>query len=164
MIGGAGTLAYFGVSEIWNLGGKMPFWAEKGMCWGAVLFGLMAVAAFAGGGGVLLWIVFLTMPVRVQVHEHGFVHRLGAKRDLVAWSDIAAIKEIVLYERLPLLKGPAQLLLPKVSSRSYAISCHDGKSFNYDVNSFKKVDHLGEILRKVSDDGEIPWTIEEIDG
>jgi hypothetical protein len=100
---------------------------------------------------------------RVFLHENGLAQRSGANQDLVLWSDVVTMKEIVLYERPPLLVGAAQYLLPKFASRTYAVWCRDDRKFGFSVHSIKNVDRLGEMLRQVSLDRGIPWMVQEID-
>ena len=66
-----------------------------------------------------------------------------------------------MYERPPVLKGPAQLLLPKVLSKSYVVTRKDEKEFQFDGNSIRGHDKLAEMIGAETVDRGVAWTIVE---
>ena len=88
---------------------------------------------------------------------NGFRYRRWGEDTEIAWTTVALIREIILYERPPILKGPASLLLPKIASKSYLVTTSDGQKFCFDGNSVAKIKRLGEMLHERAMALELPW-------
>jgi hypothetical protein len=144
----------------WN----MPFYAEKGMCWFAFIFmnALGACLCLLCPAG-LYWMTLLAKR-GVSFRSEGLLYRDSAQMLAMFWEDIAAIKEIHLYERPPILKGPAKLALPKMKSKSYLVITSAGTEIGFDGNTVDRIHLLGDVLRKEATSRHIPWTIEEVQG
>jgi hypothetical protein len=117
---------------------------------------VLALLAFSFTG-ISLWFVVHLSGHRVYLCEHGFYSREGAKWSVFAWDEITVVEETRMKESVPLLKGPAKLLLPKLHSRKYIVKRRDGQKFSFDRNSIAKIDELAEPLRAVAEVRGIPW-------
>lgn len=161
LLGGGLTLVGFIVREIYRSGGNLPVDTKKGMSWLAVGIGSLL------GGGLVVGGVFLARYVRwllsheVDLCEEGFRYRQGKGCEEIPWSGVASVRQIVLYQRPPLLKGPAKLLLPEMASKSYVVTTKDGKDFSFDGDSVKNIKRFGKLLREQVDRAGVPWEVVE---
>jgi hypothetical protein len=146
---------------VYLAGGQLPADAKQGWSWIAVIVGSFAAIMAVIGGALLLQIARWLLAHEVEVCENGFRYREGKSCDEVGWSTIAAIRETVLYERPPLLKWPAKLLLPKLASTSYTVTTQDGREFGFSGDSINRIKRLGKCLRDQAERTGIPWEIVE---
>jgi hypothetical protein len=80
----------------------------------------------------------------------------------VLWPEVAVIRETLLYERPPILHGPARKLLPEMASKSYLLYTYEGEKFPFDGNSVKDIRRFGEALRAIAKREFLDWeTVEE---
>ena len=159
--GGLAILGFIG-REVYLAGGNLPFYAKKGMCWLAVGLGSLCAVALIFGGGFLAWLVRWRLAHDVEMYENGFRYRASKNSEEITWDAVASIRETILYERPPVLKGPAKLLLPKVASKSYTVITISGKEYRFDGNSIKQIQRFGEMLREQAQIAGLTWeTVEE---
>jgi hypothetical protein len=159
---GAGVVGLtFVWREVYLAGGDLPLHVQKGMGWSTVALGSVLAAGAIVGGIVLARYSRWLLSHGVDVCADGFCYRVGASGDNVRWSEVASIRETVLYERPPLLKGAAKLLLPKMKSRSFLVTTKAGKDYSFDGNSVKGINRFAELLRKQADRFTLPWDIVE---
>ena len=155
----ASVLIYLAYREFyWN----MPMFADKGMCWFAFL-GMNALGiGFFAGGGFLLYLVKTIAGRSISIRQLGLLYREPGRAIPAFWEDIELVKEIHLLERPPVLKGPAQLLLPKLKSISYIVFTHEGTYMTFDGNTVNNLAPLGEALAREVKSRDIEWIIEEV--
>jgi hypothetical protein len=154
-----GGLALLGsiIREVYLAGGHLPAAAKEGMSW------------LVAGAGSVLGIVLVVSGVcfacffwwltshEVELCENGFRYREGKNWEEVPWTTIALIRETVRYERPPLLKGPAKLLLPRLADKSYMVITKDGKEFGFTEESIKRLSRFGELLRERTALAGVSW-------
>jgi hypothetical protein len=161
LIGAGGAGVYFPVKGVIESRGNLPFWVEKGWCWGAVgLCMALAIGAIVGGVALILWMRSL-VSLRVRVGSHGLSVTRKDETRVIAWPDIVSVQETHLYERAPLLKGVAKYALPKVLSKSFMLTTKDGEPFGFDGNTIKGHTMLADVIKKETDRRGIPWEIVE---
>jgi hypothetical protein len=98
-------------------------------------------------------VVFFTSGFRFYSHK--------GKEDIL-WSEIGLVREIVLYERLPILHDPLNYLLPRVVSRSYTLVTLSNKEYGFDVNRIKNIKKLSDLLHEEATKRSLLWTIQEV--
>ncbi len=161
LIGGGGAGVYFPAKGVIESRGNLPFWVEKGWCWGAVgLLMALAIGAIVGGIALILWMRSL-VTLRVRVGSNGLSVTRKDETRVIAWPDIVSVRETHLYERPPLLKGVAKYALPKVLSKSFLLTTNDGESFGFDGNTIRSHVMLADLIKKKTDQRGIPWEIVE---
>ncbi len=162
MIGGSvgiGGLLFRGISDS---GGKLPLWADKGWCWVAIaIFFMIAMVLLVGGFFVLYWMWSL-VALRVVCNHGGFsvVTRAGTENFL--WCHIVYVRETHLFQRPPVLTGPAILLLPKIQSKSYILRTDDNREFAFDGNTIRRHNDFAKLIKIELIDQNIPWEIVEV--
>jgi hypothetical protein len=142
----------------WNL----PFKVDKGWCWLAVgLFNVLGVGLVVGGVMLSAYSKRL-ISSWTEVSPDGFRNCWRGDLASVRWADVSRIKETILHERPPVLKAPANMLLPTVASRSYTITTKEGKEYGFDGNSIKAIKRFGKRLHQEAERIGLPWeTVEE---
>ncbi len=161
MVGGgiaAITVAVRGVARAdWQL----PLWAEKGWCWfAAILFPVLGLVLI-GGAVFVFSIACSILKFRLFVHRSGITICDGETLRVFPWSEVALVREIIVYERYPLLKWPAIYLIPPKISRSYRIVRLDEESFVLSKMAFRRFKQLETHVREAAKQYEIHWVIEE---
>lgn len=63
------------------------------------------------------------------------------------------------YERMPILKGPANLITPKFASRDYTLVMHDGSRMEFDGNSINRLGRFAKLLRERTKEIGIEWAV-----
>jgi hypothetical protein len=155
---GGGLLIYLAFREFyWG----MPVFADKGMCWFAFVAMNALGLGFLAGGGFLIYLVRIISGRSISIRELGLLYREPGRTIPAFWEDIALVKEIHLFERPPLLKGPAKLLLPKLKSVSYVVFTLDGTFMTFDGNTVSNLAPLGEVLAREIKSRGIEWVVEE---
>ncbi|MCE9553056.1 MAG: hypothetical protein K8T91_06715 [Planctomycetes bacterium] len=162
MIGGGGFLLYLMTKGLVKSHADLPFWAEKGWCWFAVLGMSVLGGGFIIGGVYMIRYMRSLLTLQVHVGQHGFSVLENHVRRVYAWDDIQAVEETHLYERPPLLKGAAKYFLPKVMSRSFAVKHSDGETFKFNGTSIKQHIALADTIRSHIDPSQVPWEILEV--
>jgi hypothetical protein len=161
MIGGGSTIAYFVTKGVIDSRAQLPFWAEKGWCWGSIgLAGLVAIVLLMGGV-ILIWAMLSLSSLRIHVGDAGLSVTSRTGDQVFQWDQIVRVKETHLYERPPLLKGPASLILPKVQSKSYVIVREDHEEFAFNATSVRRHEELAEMIKFQLEGRDIPWVVVE---
>jgi hypothetical protein len=141
---------------------SLPFEAKTGWCWFAV-GGFCAMGIILTIGGVVTAAYSRGLISRcVEICQGGFRYCSQRSTVGVPWTSVSSITETILYERPPLLKGPAKLLLPKFKSKSYRVVTCSAQEYAFDGDSIKEIARFGEILREQANRLSIAWvTVEE---
>ena len=148
--------------EVYLAGGKLPFDAKQGMSWIAVGIGSPIGVGLAVGGVLLIRYLRWLLRHEVGICTNGFRYQQGDESDDVLWRDVASIRETIVYERPPILKGPAKLLLPKLASKSYTVITKAGMEYGFNGDSVRNLKRFAELLREQGNRARISWdTIEE---
>jgi hypothetical protein len=162
LLGGGLALTGFILREVYRAGGNLPVEAKQGMSWIAVGLGSALGVGFVVGGVLLARYVRWLLSHRVEFCENGFRYHEGRATEEVTWVSVASIRERILYERPPILKGPVKLLLPKMASSSYVVVTTNAKEYSFDGNSIRRIKRFGELLRERAGQAGVPWeTVEE---
>jgi hypothetical protein len=162
LIGGGFAAVFFSTKSVVDSGGNLPFWAERGWCWGAAgLFGALGVGLMVGGYFLIRWVRSL-FSFRVRVGQNGFAVTQQKATQVFAWDGILSVQETHLYERPPILKGVAKYALPKMMSKSFLIVMKDRASFGFDGNTTKGHTKLAQMIKEETDRRNIPWEIVEV--
>lgn len=155
-----------GIAGIWYFGrqaaklfGERPMWADKGPGWTCLLV-LFSVLVIVGGVFLAFYVRSLSA-LRVAVGLHGFRVMDGRETNEFLWHKIAAVEESHLYERPPVLKGPAKYVLPELKSRSFCIEYVDGRVFEFNANSLKGHSQFADIVKESTRSRGILWRIVE---
>ncbi len=100
----------------------------------------------------------------VEICRDGFRFKWRTSAESVPWKLVTRIQETIFYERPPLLKWPASLLLPKFASASYLVFTATDKSYPFDGNSVREIKRFGEVLRRKAEELSVLWeTVEDHD-
>lgn len=142
----------------------MPLWAEHGMSWGVAAVVSLAILFLFALSGLLIAFMWSLRGYRVTVHEHGLMVGRNSDRQPYPWDATAEIVEHVVYERMPIVKGVAKLLVPKVTSRYYVLQCSDGQKLAFNGNTVKDLPRLAIALKNAAMRHNIPWRIVEEQG
>ena len=159
---GAAALFWFPLQGAYAAHWKLPFWADRGWCWGAIGLSSLLCVVFAGVAVVLAYVTVGMIGLRTALFERGFLYVSRADQQSVLWSDVTSICETTVYERPPILKGPAQLLLPKVTSRFYEIKTADGRGFRFTKDCVTRINEFAQLLRQIATNCNIAWENEEM--
>ena len=159
---GGVTSIGFAVRLAYLANGVLPIHAEKGPSWIAVaLFCLLGVGLIVGGIALAIFSRRL-FTQRVEIRVSGYCFRTNKGNEDIPWADIQQIRETILYERPPLLKGPAKLLLPKIASTSYTITTQSGTEHSFNGTTMNNITRFGEILREKAKNYSLAFdTVEE---
>ena len=161
LIGGGCSILVFGTKEVFEYRGRLPFWADKGPCWAGVLvMSAIAIAMCIGGIFLIQWMRSL-WSLHVYLGEKGFAVSRRHDVDLFLWNQIKSVKETHVFERPPILKGPARLLLPKVKSKRYLVTRNDDEQFPFDGNAIRSHEMLASFIKRETDPLGVPWAIVE---
>lgn len=160
-VGGLAFLAHT-VNVVKGYGGRLPFAADHEMSW--VLVGFMTLLALGlSVAGVFLWRYVQSLrALTVELCAGGLRIRRAEALEEIPWGDLDRISETIVYERAPIVKGPAQLLLPVQRSVSYHLTSKDGRTFRFDADSLKNIVDFGQLLRERSAAHGVPWEVEEL--
>ncbi len=105
------------------------------------------------------WFVYYLWSCRTVVYEKGFVLLTGAKGQTVTWEDIVEFRACEIHERIPILRSPFNLLLPRRISRSYVVVTRAGSTHTFTGNSTRRLAELAEQFRQHSVARSIPWNV-----
>lgn len=164
MIVGGGFAVYLPVNGVIQASANLPFWTangQKGWSWGAAaIFAVIGLFLVVGGFLLIRWIRSL-FSLRVHVGQNGFAVFQKNVTRVIGWSDIVSIQETHIFERPPLLKGPAKMILPKMMSKSFSVTTTEGEPIVFDGNTIKGHTDLAQMIKEETDPREIPWQIVE---
>jgi hypothetical protein len=159
LIGGGCAGLYFPVQGVIESRGNLPFWVEKGWCWGAVgLAAALGIGAIVGGVFLIRWMRSLSS-LRVKVGAHGLSVTQKDGTHVIAWPDIVSVQETHLYERAA--RGVAGYALPKILSKNFQLIIKEREPFCFDANSIREHVILAGMIKKETDQRNIPWEIVE---
>ncbi len=160
MIGGGCTALFFLVKAVIDSRGSLPFWAEKGWCWGAIgLGGALGLGLIAGGAFLVRWMSSV-FSLRVKVGTDGLSVTRKGETQVIAWPDIMSIQETHLYESVA--RGVVKYALPKVMSQTFLLKIKDREPFAFDANTIRGHVLLAHMIKKETDQRDIPWEIVEM--
>lgn len=154
LMGGGIAFAASSIRELLVVGGNHP---ESDSPWIGVVAGIVI---FAGGVALLLWVVSL-FRLRIYICENGFYITRRGEATVYAWSEITAVREVILHERPPLVKAPARQLLPTMTSRSYTVVRCDGNTFKFGKNLIPRTSLLAGPLSSAAKDFGFTWETTE---
>jgi hypothetical protein len=158
LIGGSCAITFFAVKAVFENRGHLAFWVDKGPSWGAVLImSAIAIAMIVGGTFLIRWMRSL-WSLHVYLGEKGFAVSQQHHLDLFIWNQISSVTETHVFERPPVLKGPAQLLLPKAKSKRFLVTREDEKQFPFDGNAIRSHEMLATFIKRETDKLGVPWS------
>lgn len=162
LIGAGPVFLIHTVNVVRRYAGRLPFAAEHEMSW--LMVGLMvAVAIGLSVGGVFLWrYVQVLRTLTVELCAGGLRVVRGEARDDVPWKQFDAITETIVYERAPIVKGAAKMLVPIQKSMSYELTTKDNKSFRYNADSLQHIAEFGKLLRERATTEGVRWETVEV--
>lgn len=164
LIAGGCALTGFSIKGVLESSGNLPFWTEKGQkgwSWGAVgIAGATGIGLMIGGFALIFWMRSL-FSLCVCVAQNGFAVIEKKTSRIISWEEIESVRETHLYERLPLLKGPASHALPKLMNKIFMIRIKEHEPFGFDANTIKGHSQLAQMVKEETDRRNIPWEIVE---
>lgn len=164
LVGGGITAIGFPLHAAFLAHWNLPLDAQRGWCWIAV-GGLSLTGVVLSVCGVVLAAVSRGLiSHRVEICRDGFRYCWHRSVEAIPWSSVHSVRETVLHERPPLLKGPAKLLLPEIASTSYTVFTISGKEYRFDKNCIKSIRRFGELLRENAERHSWPWEVCEEHG
>jgi hypothetical protein len=137
---------------------EMPFAAWHGTSWVMLLASALMSAGMAAVGAYLIFWAKRLFNSRLVVGAHGFSWVRPSHIDIVAWSEIREIVEVVLRESLP-LNTPLRYLLPKSEGCQYEVETKDGRKLRFSANNVRGIAALRAIFERVAADLEIRWSV-----
>jgi hypothetical protein len=157
-----GLTAFFFIGRaIYLSSGNLPAFAKVGASWASTAgFSLVALGLGVGGFFLIRYAQALATH-RVSIYSGGYLYSWSGKVDVVCWDEVEVITETVTYQRLPLVKGPAQYLIPKSANVFYSIMRKGGAVHTFDGDSVQKFKTFGKLLRQTAQEKGIPWKTEE---
>jgi hypothetical protein len=151
MIGGGGALPCLPTNGVIESGGRLPFWAERGWCWGAVgILAALAIGLMIAGFFLIRWMRSL-FSFRERIAQNGFLVSDEKTARVIGWEEILSVEETHIDKRLPLLKGVAKYALPKMMSKSFTVNVKQGEPFAFDGNMIKGHTKLAQMLKDETD-------------
>jgi hypothetical protein len=157
---GATALFWFIIRQIYLSGADLPFLTpeDKGsISWGVAGIGLLTAVGLSLGGIVFGWITWDLLSRQVELCVNGFRYFTRGCVEEVLWMDVASIRQTVCYEKPPLLKGPAKVLLPKLATSTYDVVTKNGKEYSFNGDSVKRFKKFVGLLREQAEKSGIPW-------
>lgn len=138
----------------WNL----PVVADdKGASWLTLGVGALMGLVLVGCGVALAVYCAGLLSYRVEVYVGGLRARSRGSSVEVRWADVAAIHELVYYARPPVLKGAANMIVPKGMYTTYTVVTRAGAQHSYNANAIKSIRRFGRVLREVTGPRGVPW-------
>ncbi len=151
---------FYGIYLAANEHFQMPLAARNGMSW-LIWFVMSALSAgMAVIGGWLISRAKRLLGSRLVLAAHGFGWLGATKTELVDWTEIQKVEEIILRESLP-LNTPLKHVLPKSKSCSLVVHTHHARQFSFSDNTICHVQVLRAVLKRVASDLQIPWALVE---
>lgn len=134
---------------------EMPFVARHGMSWLMLGLSLILSAGLAAIGAYLLHWARRLSQSRLVVGAHGFAWVRPSHAEVVAWSEIREIVEVVLRESAPLKMG-LKVILPKSEGRQFEVRTNDARSLRFSANNVRRIEVFEAILHRVASELEVP--------
>ena len=82
----------------------------------------------------------------------------------ILWRTVILIRVRIVYERAPVLKGPAKYLLPETESRSYELFTLDEKEYFFNGTTTKNIGRFGKVLSQIAAREKIQWVVDDEHG
>lgn len=136
---------------VWKAAG-----AEGASGLGVGVAGVLSGGAAAVGGSLITRAWRLSRSYWV-VAAHGFSRVRLADVEMVAWSEIGAIRDIDIDETFPLLNVLARML-PRRERIQFEALTTDGRKYSFSANTLQQVGPLRTIFRHVATELAIPWS------
>jgi hypothetical protein len=158
LIGGGPTLSAYMIRQMFFAGGNPPRTVPD--WFGAAVLVVFGIALAVGGISLLLWVQSL-FRFCLRICEEGFYFTRGSGEIVFAWNEIREVRETVLSEKLPLVKGPALQLMPTKTSRNYTVVRCDGLEFYFDENVVPRTSLLAGPLASAARNVGFSWQTTE---
>ncbi len=145
--GGLGVL--FTVARaVWQANFELPWHSDFGWSCFAIFVGILASVLIAGIGMFILWTTRSIQSQVTIVHENGLHLEDRSESIDVLWTDLIEVVEIDVYERIPVLTSPANMVLPRWKSNRCEVLIR-GELYprNFDGNSIHKISRFVSTLR-----------------
>ena len=134
---------------------EMPFVARHGMSWLMSGLSLVLSAGLAAIGAYLPYWASRLFRSRLVVGAHGFAWVRPSHAEVVAWSEIGEIVEVVLRESAP-VHPRLKVFLPKSEGRQFEVRTKDGRKLPFSANNVRGIEVFEAILRRAASDLEVP--------
>jgi len=157
VVGGL-ALAGFMIRQMFLPGGNPPQALADWL--GALLLMVLGCGLAIGGVLLFLWVKSL-FGFRLRVCAEGFYFSRQGADNVLAWDEISKVRETVLTEKLPLVKGAARHLMPTKASRSYTVVRRDGEEFYFDENVVPRTSLLAGPLSSAAKKHGFHWETTE---
>jgi hypothetical protein len=162
LVGGGLTLMALGIREAAQFEYRMPWVSSREMSWG-VLGLLEALSAGVAACGALLIRQGIRLTrSRVFVGEAGVCRQWDTRCDIIHWSQVRQVEEVVLQDHPP-VSTPWRRFIPVGSSRRYILHSRDGRELSFDSNSVRSFHRFESILRHAAALHRLPWTVVKLD-
>jgi hypothetical protein len=155
------TLMGLGFREVALEHFELPWLAQGGMSW--LMFGLIEVAS-AGmclGGVLLIRHVLRLSRARVFVGEGGICCSRDSRHELMLWTEMRGIEEVVIRDRAP-INTRFTWLIPFGKSRRYVLHSQDGLELAFDSNNVRSFARFEAILRCAASVHHLPWSVTQV--
>lgn len=134
---------------------------QTGSDWLGVIFLALLGLGLAAGGVLLFRFSRSMLGFQLFVCSEGFWFIREGKEHVFAWTEVVKVQEQVQYEKLPLVKGPAQRLISSKAVRTFTVIRCDGEQFYFDENVIPRPSLLSGPLSSAAKRHNIPWETEE---
>jgi len=160
MLVGGGVSLYSIIKGIYIAGGKLPFHAQRGWCWLAVILGSgIAIFLIYLGASVIRFSGRYLATYQVRIGETGLDVEIENRYLCYTWNEIRQVTEVHYYHTFPVIAGTN--IGPELGSRIFVVSFKDGELFSFGQNEVKEHMLLASYLKYVADNWDIPWEIVE---
>jgi hypothetical protein len=133
---------------VWEANFELPWHSDFGWSWFAIFVGILASVLIAGIGMFISWTTRSLQSQVTIVHENGLHLEDRSESIDVLWTDLVEVVEIDVYERIPVLSSPANMLLPRWKSKRCEVSIRgELHPRNFDGNSIHKISRFVSTLR-----------------
>ncbi|MFL5340936.1 MAG: hypothetical protein ACJ8F7_12385 [Gemmataceae bacterium] len=147
---------------IWKIvetAGRQPFFSKGGPYIFAILL-VPVIGALVGGLFALRYSIRLFSRT-VCVCENGLFVVYSRKRQVIPWSAINSIEEVVTQDYFP-LKGVARHALPMGKSRTYRLTLADGQIVGFDGDTTRRIGRFGQLLEEKAEQIRLTWNVTHI--
>jgi len=156
LVAGGVFVAVSVLRGIWISGGQLPWDAKLGWSWFAIALACPIAIGLNVVGCALFWSCFSNWSLSVTVCEAGFEWRTRSSVTRYLWDDMQLVREILVEERLPILKEPLKFLVPTQFAREYLIQFNDGNNVELTVNALRGHGTLGFVAQQEAEARGVP--------
>lgn len=133
--------------ELQSKGWSVPWYADKGLCWTALIFlGALASAITVGGSFLLRWAVGHCF-WKVTICDAGFQWRTWRATRQYLWEDVQLVRESIFGPRSPNPRNSAGDPTFSQTVREYRIFLNDGLEIHLTANSLRGHSTFGYICQ-----------------